>query len=734
MRTYRWLVLLSVVLGAVLPATVGARDRAVRSGRVDTRVQGLQGFRTYRQIARVLQRSEFRNAYGALDRAVASVLGQPDVAMSAVLPAAAELADAVSASATGTNAQVAGVDEGDLVKTDGEYLYLLSGTRLAVVRGATLAADGDVGALELVSLVDLGEDGFLPSEVHLYGRFVVVVGMAYDYRFLTEPVTTAVGVTARRAASRLLPVVPCTARTMVRIYDVSDPSAPQAARTVTVEGSHLASRRVDRYLYLVARAYPGIAPAVTSLRSASGTGLVPRIGDSLRKGGMRNLRPTEVSLLPDCYEASYLVVAALDLSSAGGDFGVHAFLGAGNVVYASPESLYVAASSWFWRPVRIASAVDDAEPETPAETVVLYRFAWKGTGVEGVARGSAPGRVLNSFSMDEHDGVFRLATTTYPTVWTDAAQTSGVYTFDLDLNPLGRVEGLAPGERIYAARFLGSRCYLVTFETIDPLFVIGLDDPTRPEVLGELKIPGYSAYLQPLDATHLIGFGKDVARIQTPWSGEDGVPLEQGLKITLFDTSDAANPVELCSELIGVRGSDSEVLRDHHAFLYDSTRGLLAFPCTVREFVDPTDPADPWWWGDFVFQGVLGYRLTAARGFERLGGITHMAEGTELWEAPWHRTVRRALLLDDVLHTVSEGMVKANDASSLAELSVLELPAAEPPVDDPVVYWLTADAAPSSGSVVTDTTGYPGDPAGEQAGAPAASLGGLLRAYLENAR
>lgn len=736
MKTSRLVMLLCVAVAFMLPAAALARGRVPRGLGIGHRADEARVFRSYREIAYTLQKSQFRNARSVLERTVATTLGQPDVAMASVLPAAAALADAVGSAFTDTNTQVAGVDEADLVKTDGTFLYSVSGGRLAVVRGASLAEDGTVQPLELVSMVPLDEDGFVPSEIVLYGHYVVVVGMAYDYSFLTDPVATDPAAGVSLVASRW-PVATCTARTVVRVYDVSDPAAVGLVRTVTVEGSHLATRRIDRYLYVVARAYPRFDPGTDPVRRTPLNGLVPRVSDSLKQGRSRNLLPKEVSYLPDCYEASYLVVAALDLGTATGAFVPHAFLGAGNVVYASRESLYVASSSWFWRPILALGTDLTAVAEPAQETVSLYRFQLDGTTVQCAAHGSVPGRVLNSFSMDESGGVFRIATTSYPNLWTDAAQTSGVYTFDLSLNRLGQIEGVAPGERIYAARFAGDRCYLVTFETIDPLFVIGLADATRPEVLGELTMPGYSAYLHPLDATHLMGFGKDVQTVETPWSGEEGILLEQGLKIGVFDVGDVSNPVEEHSELIGGRGSDSEVLRDHHAFLYDPTRELLAFPCTVREFIDPADPADPWLWGDFVFQGVLAYRLTADGGFVRLGGVTHMdGAATDVWDAPQDRCVRRALLLGDVLHTVSAGMVKATAIDSMRELSALELPTAEPPADDPLVYWLLGNAGTAGvfTGPVTDTTGSPDDPAGGDTEPPAAAFGDLLRGFLEAVR
>lgn len=694
-------------------------------------------FVNYSQIARALKQTQFRDAYGALDRRVALALGQSDLSMTDVLPAAASAADAVAESTTGTNNQVAGVDEADLVKTDGTTLYTVSHGRLAVVRAARRAVDGTLEPLKLISLVEFGDDGFVPTELHLYGSLLVVVGMSYDYSFLTDPILLDPVLTPAKVA-RLMPFWGGTARTVLRVYDVTDPAAVTLVRTVQVEGTQVASRRIGPYLYVLSRAYPRLYAAVETRGSVPASGLVPRVGDSLAGKGFRDLLPAEISSLPGCYEAAYLVVAALDLSHAAGEFKPQAFLGSGNLVYVSESSLYVASSSWFWRPL-LAVVVKGKAAGTDQETVTLSRFQLKGTAVQFAAQGVVPGRVLNSFSMDERGGVFRIATTTYPTLWTNAGGSSGVYTFDLGFNRLGAVTGLAPGERIYAARFLGERCYLVTFETIDPLFVVDLADPARPQVLGELKVPGYSSYLHPLDDTHLIGFGKDVRMVQTPWSGPEGVPMEQGLKMSLFEVSDVSKPRELFTEYLGVRGSYSEALYDHHAFLFDRTRGLLAFPCTIRQFVDPVDPADYWCWGDFVFQGLVAYGLSLDGGFTRLGAVTHVdGERVDAWDAPWDHTVRRGLVLGGLLHSVSESMIKANDLTTMAETSALELPWENVPSEDPLVYWLRAN--------VTATEGWDGSGNGEPAGlpdtasiaaltlTPAGAVGNLFRGFLEATR
>ena len=164
---------------------------------------------------------------------------------------------------------------------------------------------------------------------------------------------------------------------------------------------------------------------------------------------------------------------------------------------------------------------------------------------------------MNQYSMDENNGYFRIATTSYDYSQGSATSTqeNNLYILDSNLNVVGQLQNLASGEDLHSARFIGDRCYLVTFNQIDPLFVVDLSNPTSPQVLGNLTIPGYSDFLQPYDATHLIGIGQDVntsigaglAEI----TGDVYYTAVQGLKVSLFDVSDVANPTEISSVVIG---------------------------------------------------------------------------------------------------------------------------------------------------------------------------------------
>jgi inhibitor of cysteine peptidase len=275
--------------------------------------------------------------------------------------------------------------------------------------------------------------------------------------------------------------------------------------------------------------------------------------------------------------------------------------------------------------------------------------------------------VLNQFSMDEYAGYFRVATTTYGQT-TD----NNVYVLDMSLNITGSVTGLAPTETIYSARFMGERGYMVTFKKIDPLFVIDLSDPYNPRELGYLKVTGYSDYLHPYDENHIIGIGKE-----TTDAGE--FAWYQGVKISLFDVSDVRNPVEISKLEIGDRGSESPVLWDHKAFLFDRSRNLLVMPISVAE-VDQSKypggvPANAR--GEQVWQGAYVFDISIDNGLQVKGRITHIEEPTDLEQGYYYYyspfSVERSLYIDDILYTISDAKIQMNDLENLDYINEVQL-------------------------------------------------------------
>jgi inhibitor of cysteine peptidase len=288
--------------------------------------------------------------------------------------------------------------------------------------------------------------------------------------------------------------------------------------------------------------------------------------------------------------------------------------------------------------------------------------------IEYAASGSVPGYVLNQFSMDEYSGYFRIATTGSSwRLFSGGGAQNNVYVLDMNLKVVGSIEDLAPGETIYSARFVGKRGYLVTFKKIDPLFVIDLENPTSPSVLGYLKVTGYSGYLQPYDETHLLGIGKETVAAE-----EGDFAWYQGVKISLFDVADVEHPVEIGKYEIGDRGTDSPVLSNHKALLFDRARNLLVLPVALHE-IDPAKyygEVPPNAYGDLVWQGAYVFNVSAADGLALEGRITHLKSDVYDYE----HYVKRALYIDNVLFTISDKTIKMNNLATLEEINEVQLP------------------------------------------------------------
>jgi uncharacterized secreted protein with C-terminal beta-propeller domain len=337
--------------------------------------------------------------------------------------------------------------------------------------------------------------------------------------------------------------------------------------------------------------------------------------------------------------------------------------GYSTTMYVSLNNMYLAVPNtnmWILR----------GDGEEPKEETMIFRIALDQEKIVAMAEGTVSGSVLNQFSMDEYNGTFRIATTTNEW-WSDEGPKNHLFIMNMSLNVVGKLEDLAPGETIYSARFMGNRGYIVTFKNIDPLFVIDLTDPTAPTVLGSLKVTGYSGYLHPYDENHLIGIGKETEL-------DKDNPLQQGVKISLFDVSDISNPVEIDKYEIGDRGTESPVLDDHKALLFDKTRNLLVIPVLVAE-IDPNDyegEVPEWVHGEFVWQGACVFDISPD-GIEYRGGITHLEDDTDLLKSGYwfysDYAVERSLYIDDVLYTISSMKIKMNNLETLVEINEVEL-------------------------------------------------------------
>jgi len=299
---------------------------------------------------------------------------------------------------------------------------------------------------------------------------------------------------------------------------------------------------------------------------------------------------------------------------------------------------------------------------------VINKFAADDGRLVFVKSGTAPGTVLNQFSMDEYKSYFRIATNVYD--YGKNKQYNGLYIFDNTMQIAGKIDDIAPGERIYSARFMGSRAFMVTFRQVDPLFAIDLSNPAKPVVMGALKIPGYSNYLHPYDENHLIGFGKDTV------VDSYGNAYYTGMKISLFDVTDITNPVEMFVETIGTRGTDSELLNNHKALLFSKEKNLLAFPITVYEPDEKAKNGTRPSYGTFAFAGAYVYNIDLTNGFTLKGKISHMSGQDMLKTSDWGGNpdlyIQRLLTIGGRLYAASNEKLTSYNLqtiNSLGELS-----------------------------------------------------------------
>ena len=536
----------------------------------------------------------------------------------------AKLAPAASDYCT-TNIQVAGVDEADIVKTDGVYIYLVSGNRTIIVRAYP------PGQAQVLSEIEV--QGTVVG-IFVNGDRLVVFEEETPY----YPYYDCYDVPVTREYE-IMPYI--SPRVLIKVYDVSDRENPRLQRELSAGGQYVSSRMVGNYTYVVIN-----EPVY---EEDDGVNL-PRI---YSEGTEKEIPATDIyySGVADYYYMYSTIIAINTQDDNQEPTYETILLGASSNLYVSMDNIYLTFPVW-------GRDVGDSQKTS------IHRIHIQGSVMNYTASGEVPGMVLNQFSMDEYDDHFRVATTTY-----GQTTENNVYILNMSLNVTGSLEDLAPGETIYSARFMGERGYLVTFKQVDPLFVIDLSDPYNPAVLGYLKVTGYSDYLHPYDENHIIGIGKE-----TTDAGE--FAWHQGVKISLFDVSDVRNPVPIFEDEIGDRGTDSPVLWDHKAFLFDKSRNLLVMPILEAK-VDVTKYSEAelvWAYGQPVYQGAYVFDISISNGLQLRGRITHIDDPSALEQGYYYPySVQRSLYIDDVLYTISQAKIVMNNLENLDYINEVEL-------------------------------------------------------------
>ncbi len=575
------------------------------------------------------------------------------VGIAAGTPGAAR--DAVAGTAggepeySGTNVQEEGVDEPDLAKTNGRTLFVASGGRVDAL---------DVRGGRRPRLVDTMRFDRGADELLLEGSHLLVLSRGF-----AGPIPVD-GVSIRAP-------IPYPAKTVIADVDVRDPAHMRVVRTLELDGGYLAARLVGRAVRLVLASplgldlpfvQPGAAGTPTDTASATRTNR-----DVVRSAGARSWLPgftlrgsagkvAAKGRLVQCRQVSrprafaglgLVTVLTFDVARGLDAVDADAIVSDGRVVYASRSSLYVATDRYDARPVA-------GRPVPAGVTTTIHRFDISSpTQSRYRGSGSVRGVLLGQWSLSERNGVLRVASTSVPTWWGGPATESETSVTALavrndGLARLGSVGGLGRGERVYAVRFIGDAGYVVTFRQVDPLYVIDLSAPSRPTVRGELKILGYSAYLHPVGDGLLLGIGQDATA--------EGRVL--GTQASLFDVSNPAAPRRLDSFALGKGWSEAE--QDHHAFLWWPRTGLAVLPVQTYD--------------DRPFVGALGLRVRRAGGIAEVGRVMHPdLSGAAPVGSPG-TPIRRAVVVGDVLYTVSAAGVRGSALRTFADLGFARLP------------------------------------------------------------
>ncbi len=535
-----------------------------------------------------------------------------------------EVATPQSSEFSETNVQVAGVDEGDIVKTDGTFIYQIMDNKLTIFK---------VNAPEKIEhTTEVRYNNFTPSQLYVDKEHVVVIG--YEYGGASHYPT--------RGDVGIMPIMPMYSAAKAIVYDFSNKKELKEIQSTTIEGNLLSTRKVDDYVYLITNHYPN----VWTLKEDIEVDLRPRISTSLngedKKEELEYVDYEKIYHIPGSTEPNFMNIVAINIKKQNEKVNTVTYVGSGNEIFMSRSTLYITVPTypefdgighWF----------DHTETE-------IYKFNVDKSNIEYKATGTVPGRLLNQFSMDEFEGHFRVATTT-GNAWDETAPSGNhLFVMDQTLEVIGSVEDLARGERIYSVRFMGEKAYVVTFKEVDPLFVFDLSNPTDPKVLGELKIPGFSNYLHPYDENHLIGFGYNT----TLEKGHDNRPfvVQDGVKLSLFDVSDPTDPKEKFTEIIGGRATYSQLNYDHKALLFHKEKDIFAFPIVIYEQGSKYDYR-------LDFQGAFVYGIDLEKGFTRHLEISHSKSERSYYES-WEEDIHRVLYIGDHLYAVSPKNISAH--------------------------------------------------------------------------
>lgn len=553
-----------------------------------------------------------------------------------------------------TNIQVENVDEADITKTDGDYIYSLSEEKVIITDVR------DENQIKIASEIEQNDSDIIPIDLILYNNKLVVI---------SEEIESSAPYYYKNYNNI----------TFVSIYDISDKENPKEVKNYQLEQTYYTSRCIDGKLYVISSGYlKEENDEIVTYYYEDGEQIDP---------GYKNIKR-----IKDLNTDAQTILSMLDLNNINEKVKVNSYLMDVENAYVSENNIYLLdekyeggysytpeiSSIFGFKGILGAFSNDYYENEDSGTYTNIYKFNLLEDGsIKYDKKAKEKGETINQFSIDEYAGSLRMAL--YD------SEGSRVVIFNNEMEKIGETEALAEGERMYSSRFLGNKAYLVTYKTIDPLFVIDLSNPERPEVLGELKIPGYSTYLHPYDENHLIGIGMQTEeRVNRDSSGRirSTSAVITGMKMALFDVTDVNNPVQISETVIGDSRTTSAILTNHKALLFSKEKQLLAIPVNnYTEDFEIENSSDEYdsivssytnYNKQYVSEGYFVYNINLTDGFTLKGTITHEKTKSNKFYYNVSRLLR-GLYIDDNLYTVSEDYVKVNRLEDLQEISQLKI-------------------------------------------------------------
>ncbi|EFM38240.1 hypothetical protein HMPREF0379_2065 [[Eubacterium] yurii subsp. margaretiae ATCC 43715] len=523
-----------------------------------------------------------------------------------------------------TNIRTEGVDEADIVKTDGKYIYYVRNKSVSIV-------DANVSNLKKVS--EIKNESNKKNIINIYADNKMLTVISKGYKKLSGGDSMSV--------------------TTVETYDLSDINNPKLLKSNEIEGNYKESRKKGNIIYLLTKNYFKIDFGYAKYKVDKNDDTRPPKNLKIESAG---IDLSKIMYLPFTPSRHITSISSISQHSEGVTDNL-SYMGDSEALYMSNDNVYMSSLRYSY------------SKGNEGEKTEIKKFAIENGKFRYVGKNEIEGGVINQFSMNEENGVFFVAHTKNK-FRRDEKIENIITSFDKNMKKISSLDGLAPSEKIYSTRFMQGKAYMVTFKDIDPLFVIDIKDPGKMKVLGYLKIPGYSNYLHPFKTGYLIGFGHNTHQ------NKYGNITIDGYKISLFDVRDFANPKEVDVINIGGKASSSYIDTDHKALMFDNKRDIFALPVYATKVTKKVYDSKEY--DDLIeeFDGAFVIKVSE-KGFDTKGKVSHytekeIADNKANQYYDYTKKIQRCVQIGDNLYTLSQGMVKVNNINTLEEIKSLK--------------------------------------------------------------